>query len=647
MVLTSQLKKIIGLFIVVSIMPVWCIAKNTALQTNFLSYESKINKRQIKSLDQIPSSLKNYSLYPYLEFAIIKNELSTEPKEKIKEFYRKYSDQPVTKKLNYYWIKYLASKQRWQEIVEFYQPNKSTNLQCIYLEAKQYVDPDLITQDEIQEIWLSDKSRPKECDRLFDLWLEYGVIDKSLIWERVYLAIDNNKTNLAQYLGKYLSDKDNEDINLWVRLNRNVNLIHKPQLFNKNNLFHHRIIINTLQNLAKTNIDQSLRYFRELNLIFNFNNKAKYTYYKFLAIRMFIQDHELTENILSEIPKQYYDTELHEIAIKNALKQGNWQKIIARIKNMPLEERKADIWAYWQARAYEELKNKEMAKNLFNSISNNTNYYGLMACNKLKKFCPIEFTITKPFHTDKAKLLKNPGIQRAIELFKLQRHDDARLEWNHVVKNINEKQKFIAANIADELKWYDRNIMSIDLYKQSHNNEMLHLKYPLGYQNLVLKFAKQYNVDPAWIFAISRQESAFINNAKSKAGAIGVMQLMPATAKAVAKNNKIPYYNTGNLLAETTNISLGAAYLSQMLANHNGNPILATAAYNAGPNKVKQWTAKTGSMATDIWIELVPYKETRNYLKRVVTNTAIYRSRLGKPANLLSDIFPINIEHDK
>lgn len=661
----SQSNNNLLIFFVLFMIPVWCIAKPTATQKLFLDTEKNIQQNKIKTIKEIPEKLVKYSLYPYLEFNLLKNKFNQNPVSEINSFYKKYKDQPVSKKLNYYYVSHLASNGKWYEIIDAYQENNSTKLACLYTTAKQHVNQMTISQEEVENLWLYGKSRPKECDSLFATWLENKTINKKLIWERIYLAMENNNAGLVNYLGKNLPEDDYNDIKLWTRVHGDSSLIKKTSLFNKNNKFHQKILVHGLQKQAALNIDRSLRYFRELNLAFKFTKENKYKYYKFLATRMYLRDHKLTENIIKQIPYEYYDEKFHEIAVKNALKIQDWHLVLKRIKKIPIEQRKDDIWIYWQARAFDELKKPNIAKTMFLSIANKTNYYGLMACNNLNQFCPIEFAITKPFQADKRKLLQDKNIRRAIELYSLGRHNDARVEWNYAIKQLDDKDKFIAANIANELNWHDRSIVTAAIFnkeqkqaKESQNDanksakpektstDFLHLEYPLGYKNLINKYAKKYKVDPALIYAISRQESHFNRTAKSSAGAMGVMQLMPTTARKVAKDYKIPYQSKWNLLKKNTNISLGSAYLQQMLDDYNGNMVLAAAAYNAGPHRVKKWTENIDSIATDIWVELVPFKETRNYLKKIITNTAIYRSRLGKPPVQLSEVIPLNIENN-
>lgn len=653
------------------IIPVWVNATDAL----FLATEQEIIRKKITELNKIPKDLKFYSLYPYLELLIIKNNFSNNPIKDIDNFYHKYKNQPVTKKLNYYWVYYLYQNKRWADIVKYYQNNNSTKLKCIYTLALENSNPKEINTDIIKDLWLYDASRPSECDDLFDIWLKNKKINNNLIWERINLAIEKNNSNLVKYLGSLLSITDNKNIVLWLKVNQNPELITKKNLFNKSNPFHQVIIIDGLKKIAHKNIDKALRVYRTIKTQYKLQPKNKYDFLNYLAIKMYVRDHKLLESIINQIPYKYYIEKLYEISIKSAMKDNKWSLVITRISNSPKDIQTSEIWQYWLARSYDKLNKHKIAKKIYTNISGKISYYGLLACNRLKKFCPIEFTMMKSFKKDKIKLQETASINRAIELYKLNRLNQARIEWNEAVKNMNDKEKFIAANIASDLNWHDRTIVTAAIYdKESKENkenlddeiseQLNYFKYPLGYKDTILQLAKQYKLDPAWIFAISRQESSFIKDAKSNVGAMGVMQLMPSTAEKVAKENNIQYTNKWNLLNENTNIKLGSAYLQEMFQENNGNPVLAAASYNAGPHNVKKWMNKykstksnmpinskkiTKSIATsidtDLWIELIPFYETRKYLKLVITNLVMYKNRLDNPPNLLGDIIPNQIKY--
>ena len=196
-----------------------------------------------------------------------------------------------------------------------------------------------------------------------------------------------------------------------------------------------------------------------------------------------------------------------------------------------------------------------------------------------------------------------------------------------------------AAKLADEWGWHDRAIATL---ARARYWDDLELRFPLAHQQVVLTQAKRQKVNPAWAFAIIRQESAFTTDARSHAGAMGLMQLMPRTARTVARSMKMQPPRRYDLLKIDTNIRLGVRYLKKVQDRNQGHPVLATAAYNAGQSRVTQWLPEQGSVAADVWIETVPFQETRDYLKRVMTYTVIYEQRLGRdPVPLLERMSPI------
>ena len=230
------------------------------------------------------------------------------------------------------------------------------------------------------------------------------------------------------------------------------------------------------------------------------------------------------------------------------------------------------------------------------------------------------------FEQEELSSLNNiPAFVRARELFVLERTTDARREWQWAVKDMSKAELLKAASLANQWGWYDRAIMTVALARYWDD---LELRFPLAHQKLVVSQAKRRNINPAWAFAVIRQESAFSPDARSHAGAMGLMQLMPRTARQVARNLKIRMRSKSDLLNVKTNIRLGVGYLKKVYDRFDGHKVLATAAYNAGGHRVKQWLPEE-SQDADLWIETVPFSETQDYLKRVLTYTAIYEQRLG------------------
>jgi soluble lytic murein transglycosylase len=222
-------------------------------------------------------------------------------------------------------------------------------------------------------------------------------------------------------------------------------------------------------------------------------------------------------------------------------------------------------------------------------------------------------------------LARHPGLLRAYELLHLNRPLMARQEWNLALEDADRDDLKAAARLAQHWDWPSQSILTLARLRQWND---LELRFPLAHRDEITDQAKDHGIDTAWIYAIMRQESAFMSDARSSAGARGLMQLMPRTAKQVARELKQSPVKLEDLYQPEVNIKLGAGYLNKVYRQLQESPVLATAAYNAGPHRVLSWLPKQ-SQASDIWIETVPFKETREYLKRVFAYTVIYSYRLG------------------
>ena len=221
---------------------------------------------------------------------------------------------------------------------------------------------------------------------------------------------------------------------------------------------------------------------------------------------------------------------------------------------------------------------------------------------------------------------------------------DARREWNHLLPRLNEDQLLRAAKLAEEWGWHDRVIMTLARARYWDDLEM---RFPLAHQQTVLNQARDQQIDPAWAFAVIRQESAFIHDARSHAGALGLMQLLPRTARSVARSLRMPMHGKWDILDVDNNITLGVRYLRKVKDRFDGHPVLATAAYNAGGSNVRRWLPEGQVQPADLWIESVPFGETRKYLQRVLTYTVIYQQRLGRqPAPMLERMPPVSTNPD-
>ncbi len=217
----------------------------------------------------------------------------------------------------------------------------------------------------------------------------------------------------------------------------------------------------------------------------------------------------------------------------------------------------------------------------------------------------------------------------------MERYTEARREWNYLTNTSSQEEKLAASQLAAEFDWYDSTIFTLaEIGAWDH----IELRFPLAFQDLFERFSSSNKVDVDWSFAIARRESSFAPDARSHANAYGLMQILPSTAKYIGKKR----ISNSRLMKPEMNIRLGTHYLNYLKSKNDGNEILATASYNAGFHRVKNWVPKE-PMPAEVWIELIPYTETRDYVKNVYAYRQVYRQRLGNNDNLLKEVLDLSI----
>nr|WP_063571460.1 transglycosylase SLT domain-containing protein [Luteibacter rhizovicinus] len=258
-------------------------------------------------------------------------------------------------------------------------------------------------------------------------------------------------------------------------------------------------------------------------------------------------------------------------------------------------------------------------------MSQEATYFGFLAADRIDTayaICPATMATDE---RREAALLAEPGLDRAFELYAVGLQKQGRREWTAALAGRDADTQRLAADLAFRKGWYDRGVFGLSsgdalrLYEQ---------RFPLARQDGVVEQASQAGIEAPWAYAIIRAESAWMTDARSGADARGLMQLLPGTASLVAKRNGLSWSGGDSLYDPSTNIVLGTRYLSQMAARYNGAPWLASAAYNAGPNKVDQWLTARGTLDPDLFVVSIPYKETREYVARVMAFAVIYDWRL-------------------
>ncbi|MFA6038286.1 MAG: transglycosylase SLT domain-containing protein [Legionellales bacterium] len=538
-----------------------------ALRKNFVYAEEAIKKGDLETYYELKPGLANYPLYPYLQYAEITRMMRHSlPSEHIEKFIKAYPNSSLAIRLQTNWLTTLAKQQQWALYKKFYEPSDDVSLQCYAVWADYKTTQKTSALSKATPLWLSAYSRPDACNSLFTAWQKTQYFNNDVAWQRTQLAMDANQTKLVTFLKRYLNTKQLAQVDNWFKLKED--------------------------------------YAAAINLATSHDPKAI--------------------DALDALIDEQIDTPIYEWRVRYALRQQDWPNVTRYIHEMPEDLQQQPTWRYWQGRALLAQNKPQEANPILEKLSKERNYHGMLASDLLGKPYSLNHAVYPVDTATKNFVAEDKGIQRAQELFILNRLGDARREWNTSTATFNEEQLQAAAQLARALNWYDRGILTAT---QAQDRNDLTIRFPLAYEKHIKSSSQKNNIDTSWAFAISRQESAFLPDAQSSASAMGVMQLLPSTAQLVAKETGKPF-NKNQLVIPEHNISLGTIYLRDMLAKFNHRKELASAAYNAGASRVYRWLPEE-QLPMDIWVETIPFKETRGYVQNVSSYWVIYNDHLG------------------
>ncbi len=586
-------------------------------------------EQQIKQgyLHHIPPELDSYVLSPYLQYLLVNRQYQQLDPTTVEAFIDTHRHYAFIKPLEKKWLRSLAQNQP-DQFIDRYDYGFSKKMDCLYATAawrSGQRDPQL--QQYITSLWLVPYSQHQSCDPLFYEWRMTGFLTQELIWERYTLALSNNNLSLAHYLAKQLNADYYPRSMQWLYIAKYPHQLTEklPEVTSHHDWF---IISLALTRLARSQPQKALALWHRY-----FSSNSQYPKHYQVETLNAIVTGLMKKNIQSAelIAKQYSglinDTTIERL-LHEEIRQQGWANIIEWIQQLSPEEQANEKWRYWKARSLISL-NKNPGK-LLQKLAKERHFYGFLASDWLKQ--PYQLN-HKNLNIDPSTLTSVSSMQHlqvALEFHALGKHYFARREWNALLSQLTAQQKAAAAYVAYQAGWYDRAIFTLPKIDQKND---LALRFPLAYRDDVIKASQQHNINPAWAFAIARQESAFIADARSRSGAMGLMQLMPATARDVARKLQLRRFNKQQLNWPEVNVKMGTYYLSHVMDRYD-NPILATASYNAGPNRVKRWLPSE-PVPADVWIESIPIKETRHYVQRVLTYQVIYASHLGEPDHLM------------
>lgn len=603
----------------------------------FQQAERAWRKNQFSAYRKLKEKLVDYPLFSYLEYEELVRDIKRIKPEQVEAYLAAYPGSHLAKKLRVKWLDRLAKAEKWHNYLAFdydtdWVPNRCRTGYAQYRAG--YLDEAFSVAE---ELWMVGKSQPEQCDALFKAWEKAGLISPEMRWQRARLAIQKGQISLAKYVAKPLGRQDRDLIEEWGKLRSAPQRVLRAALQKSDSPHIRDIVAYGMLRWARKDLDKAIKAWPKVDAAHRFSQSQRADVISYIALRLMRKRRQEAIDWLAKVPLEQASQEALERVVKVALVHESWNDVLAAVRAMDKDKRLKDEWRYWQARALEALGEPHTARKFYAGLSLTRGYYAFLAADQIGAPYTMD---DQPLEIEEAvqdSVSSHPAVLRAAELVALDRKLQARREWWTLTTQLDRVQLRAAAKVAQSWGWHSRAISAVA--RSGHFND-LELRFPLAFNQHVSKHARAQDLDQAWIFALMRQESAFNAEARSSAGARGLMQLMPATAKMVARKMRVRYSGTRQLNNPDTNIRFGTWYLRHVLDKLGNNPILATAAYNAGPHRVQQWLPEKTGLAADIWVEAIPFTETRKYVKRILTYSVIYEERMGLSPARISERMP-------
>ncbi|WP_047539705.1 transglycosylase SLT domain-containing protein [Methylotenera versatilis] len=572
---------------------------------------------------------QHYLLAPYTEYWLILLSLNEADNKTVVDFINAYSDYPFADKLRGEYLKKLAKEQDWSafaaELPNYKQEDAA--VACYAAEANAILG-DAKSLEAAKTLWMQGKEQPSSCNSLFDRMQAANVLSEEDIWARFRLALTDNRISLAKGILQRSKTFEASQTKLIDKVYANPSTALAKKTISFKTRLGRELNLMALNRVARTNSQQALSLFNGVEGAIQADDKK--FFYGRLALHA-AQRHEPQALEWFKLAGDSLNKDQIAWYARAALRDKNWQSLLAVIAKMDAAQSEEAVWRYWKARALKTQKQLLEANTLFAKLSTERHYYGWLAQDELEGFITAPLNTYKTTEDDVQAIATLPAIQRALSLQRLDFVWEAKSEWAMAINGFDDAQLLAAAEFASRQKWHDLTIVTADKTTELHD---FALRYPTPYRNLFKSAASEQEIDEAWIYGITRQESRFMVAAKSGVGAAGLMQLMPATAKWIAGKAGVENYHNGMIHEMDTNIALGTYYMRYTLDLMNGQSVMATAAYNAGPSRAKKWQADV-PLEGAIYAETIPFNETRTYVQRVMANAHLYAHQLGlKPMTL-------------
>lgn len=608
--------------------------------------EALRNANNPAALEQYRYSMENDVLGYYPEYWILNSNLGFQPSSSIVSFAKRYPQSAMAEKLSADYVEEKVKQGDYSSAqpVLAYVTNADQAESCAVAQVRAKTGDSLVYA-EFKDVWLTTNTQPESCNGLGRMMLSSPLMTTQDRQQRLYAQLRAGQSGPAIATGQSVG------INLSLAQFNQIQADPLNYLWSapKNNVQDYAYLVFALGRAADADLTTALQSVPRLVQ----GVPADIQKYIYRTVGYIggttVMKNNFNREVLQNFDASYgvpFSAEEAEVYARQAIRFGSWDSVLRAIDSMSVTQKQEDRWQYWLARASEQRGDataKKNAQEIYKKLAmSGDDYHNLLAKGRIGQRYSDNAPQEQPSANDQARLNQDIHFRRAFAL----RNINAPAvyttrEWNWAVRQAYLKHDdgllLAAAKRATDMGWYDRAIYAADRTEKKHNYVY---RYATPHQATVVNHSRNVGIDPAWAYGLMRQESRFVSAARSHVGAGGLMQIMPNTAKLVARQMG-ETYNPAALSDTNTNIRYGTYYLSMIHNQLSSNPVLATAGYNAGPNRAKRWQPDYQSLAADQYTESIPLSETRDYVKNVMTNATHYGILLGQGAQVIETRMPI------
>jgi soluble lytic murein transglycosylase len=594
----------------------------------FLAAQAAVQAGNYAKAARYDAQLQDYLLEPYVQAWLLYPRLERDATaQEVRAFLEREEGSVLAQQVRKEWLKALGRKRQWDLFRAEYplQIGEDDDLACYALQAR-WEQRDASALEEVRAQWYAPRDLPEGCAPLAEALIARGEFTDRQVWERIRILLGAGAVSSAWHTAQYLPANHALSRGRLFAVAAGAKRYLDGKRKNLSRRAERELTMFALQRLARNDPLAAAGYW-DKKLRAKFSDEEQGYVWGRLALQAARRN--LPEALEWYGYAQAAGAKLSEEQLawrlRAALRRGDWSEVQVAADAMSPLQRNEPAWIYWRGRAARALGNAAAARTLFARIAGEHHFYARLAAEELGLAFTIPAKGYTPTAQEVAAIGREPGFRRALALYQLGLRLESLREWAWSTRGMDDKQLLAAAEFALQNEMFDRAINAASKTLALHDFGVL---YVAPYREMLGENARAQQLEEAWVLGLVRQESRFISAIKSPAGAAGLMQLMPATAKWVARRMGMRDYSWARVTDTDVNAALGTYYLRHVLDGLDGNPVLAAAAYNAGPGRANRWRG-TRSLEGAIYAETIPFDETRDYVKKVMSNTMYYAAMLG------------------